>query len=143
KTDAVIDYSAIDFNRYPDAHGRFGIYGGSYVAETLMAPLAQLTDAYLRLRNDPQFVAELDYDLKHYVGRPSPIYHAERLSKKVGGAQILLKREDLNHTGAHKINNTVVQALVAKRMGKQRIIAETGAGQHGVASATVAARLGL
>src|SRR6185312_13320351 len=86
KTDAVIDYSAIDFNRYPDAHGRFGIYGGSYVAETLMAPLAQLTDAYLRLRNDPQFVAELDYDLKHYVGRPSPIYHAERLSKKVGGA---------------------------------------------------------
>ena len=115
-----------DFNLYPDAHGRFGEYGGSYVAETLMAPLAELTEAYLRLRKDPAFIAELDRDLKHYVGRPSPIYHAERLSRHVGGAQILLKREDLNHTGAHKINN-----------------AETGAGQHGVASATVAARLGL
>jgi len=138
KTDAMIDYSA-----YPDAHGRFGAYGGSFVAETLMAPLEELTQAYLRLRTDPDFVAELDRDLKHYVGRPSPIYHAERLSKKIGGAQILFKREDLNHTGAHKINNTVGQALVAKRMGKRRIIAETGAGQHGVASATVAARLGL
>ncbi|MDR3388417.1 MAG: tryptophan synthase subunit beta [Rudaea sp.] len=133
----------IDFSAWPDAHGRFGPYGGSYVAETLMAPLAELTQAYLRLRKDPEFIAELEYDLKHYVGRPSPIYHAQRLSKKIGGAQILFKREDLNHTGAHKINNTVGQALVARRMGKSRIIAETGAGQHGVASATVAARLGL
>ncbi|HEY2396473.1 MAG TPA: tryptophan synthase subunit beta [Rudaea sp.] len=136
-------YDAIDFAAYPDAHGRFGPYGGSYVAETLMAPLAELIAAYQRLRGDPAFIAELDRDLKHYVGRPSPIYHAERLSKKVGGAQILFKREDLNHTGAHKINNTVGQALVARHMGKRRIIAETGAGQHGVASATVAARLGL
>ena len=133
----------VDFNAYPDAQGRFGNYGGSYVAETLMAPLAELTEAYLRLRDDPEFIAELDRDLKHYVGRPSPIYHAERLSQHVGGARILFKREDLNHTGAHKINNTVGQGLVAKRMGKPRIIAETGAGQHGVASATVAARLGL
>jgi tryptophan synthase beta chain len=132
-----------DFHRWPDEHGRFGDFGGQYVAETLMAPLAELTEAYLRLREDPEFIAELDRDLKHYVGRPSPIYHAERLSAHVGGAKILLKREDLNHTGAHKINNTVGQALVAKRMGKPRIIAETGAGQHGVASATVAARLGL
>ena len=132
-----------DYNAYPDAHGRFGDYGGSYVAETLMAPLAELTEAYLRLRQDPAFIAELDRDLKHYVGRPSPIYHAERLSQHVGGARILFKREDLNHTGAHKINNTVGQALVARNMGKTRIIAETGAGQHGVASATVAARLGL
>jgi tryptophan synthase beta chain len=132
-----------DFHAWPDEHGRFGNYGGSYVAETLMAPLAELTEAYLRLRKDPEFIAELDRDLKYYVGRPSPIYHAERLSRHVGGARILLKREDLNHTGAHKVNNTVGQALVAKRMGKPRIIAETGAGQHGVASATVAARLGL
>ncbi len=137
------DSVAIDFNAWPDAHGRFGDYGGSYVAETLMAPLAELTEAYLRLRRDPQFIAELDHDLKYYVGRPSPIYHAQRLSKKIGGAQILFKREDLNHTGAHKINNTVGQALVARHMGKTRIIAETGAGQHGVASATVAARMGL
>jgi len=132
-----------DFHVWPDAHGRFGRYGGQYVAETLMAPLAELTAAYLRLRDDPDFIAELDRDLKHYVGRPSPVYHAERLSRHVGGARILLKREDLNHTGAHKINNTVGQALVARHMGKTRIIAETGAGQHGVASATVAARLGL
>ncbi len=132
-----------DFHSLPDAHGRFGAYGGVYVAETLMAPLAELTAAYERLRNDPDFIAEFDYDLKHYVGRPSPIYHAERLSRRVGGAQILLKREDLNHTGAHKINNTIGQALIAKRMGKRRIIAETGAGQHGVASATVCARLGI
>ena len=132
-----------DFHRWPDAHGRFGDFGGQYVAETLMAPLAELTEAYLRLREDPDFLAELDRDLKYYVGRPSPIYHAERLSRHVGGAQILLKREDLNHTGAHKINNTIGQALVAKRMGKPRVIAETGAGQHGVASATVAARFGL
>jgi tryptophan synthase beta chain len=132
-----------DFHRWPDEHGRFGAYGGQYVAETLMAPLAELTEAYLRLREDPAFLAELDRDLKYYVGRPSPIYHAERLSAHVGGARILLKREDLNHTGAHKINNTIGQALVAKRMGKPRVIAETGAGQHGVASATVAARFGL
>ena len=135
--------SKIDFSAYPDEQGRFGNYGGSYVAETLMAPLAELTEAYLRLRKDPQFIAELDRDLKYYVGRPSPVYYAERLSRHVGGARILLKREDLNHTGAHKINNTIGQALVAKRMGKPRIIAETGAGQHGVASATVAARFGL
>jgi tryptophan synthase beta chain len=140
---ATAPLKAIDYMAWPDAHGRFGNYGGIYVAETLIAPLEELTAAYTRLRKDPEFIAELDRDLKHYVGRPSPIYHAERLSKKIGGAQILLKREDLNHTGAHKINNTVGQALVAKRMGKRRIIAETGAGQHGVASATVAARLGL
>ncbi|MBS0488030.1 MAG: pyridoxal-phosphate dependent enzyme, partial [Proteobacteria bacterium] len=133
----------IDYSHYPDSHGRFGDYGGIYVAETLIEPLAELTAAYTRLRDDPAFIAELDHDLGHYVGRPSPIYHAQRLSKKIGGAQILLKREDLNHTGAHKINNTVGQALVARHMGKTRIIAETGAGQHGVASATVAARLGL
>jgi len=126
----------------PDASGHFGEFGGSYVAETLMYPLEQLTEAYLSLRDDPAFIAELDRDLADYVGRPSPIYHAERLSRLLGGAQILLKREDLNHTGAHKINNTVGQALVAKHMGKKRIIAETGAGQHGVASATVAARMG-
>jgi tryptophan synthase beta chain len=132
-----------DFHAYPDAHGRFGAYGGIYVAETLMEPLAELTAAYEKLRTDPAFIAELDRDLKYYVGRPSPVYHAERLSAHVGGARILLKREDLNHTGAHKINNTVGQALVARHMGKTRIIAETGAGQHGVASATVAARMGL
>ena len=132
-----------DFHAYPDAQGRFGQFGGSYVAETLMAPLAELTEAYLRLRDDPAFIAELDRDLTNYVGRPSPVYFAERLTRHVGGARILLKREDLNHTGAHKINNTVGQALVARHMGKTRIIAETGAGQHGVASATVAARLGL
>ncbi|MDA3915186.1 tryptophan synthase subunit beta [Oleiagrimonas sp.] len=132
-----------DFHAYPDAKGRFGAYGGSYVAETLMAPLAELTEAYLRMRKDPEFVAELDYDLAHYVGRPSPLYLCERLTREVGGARIVLKREDLNHTGAHKINNTVGQALMARHMGKPRIIAETGAGQHGVATATVAARLGL
>ena len=133
----------IDYNDYPDAQGRFGDYGGVYVAETLVAPLRELTETYLGLRDDPTFQAELAHDLRHYVGRPSPIYCAERLSREVGGARILLKREDLNHTGAHKINNTVGQAMVARRMGKTRIIAETGAGQHGVASATVAARLGL
>ncbi|RAP59174.1 tryptophan synthase subunit beta [Oleiagrimonas sp. MCCC 1A03011] len=132
-----------DFHAWPDAQGRFGDYGGSFVAETLMAPLAELTEAYTRLRSDPEFVAELDRDLAHYVGRPSPIYYAERLSREVGGARIILKREDLNHTGAHKINNTVGQALLARHMGKPRVIAETGAGQHGVATATVAARLGL
>jgi tryptophan synthase beta chain len=134
--------ASMDYMSGPDHSGHFGEYGGSYVAETLMYPLEQLTEAYGRLRQDPGFIAELDRDLREYVGRPSPIYHAERLSQHLGGAQILLKREDLNHTGAHKINNTVGQALVAKYMGKRRIIAETGAGQHGVASATVAARLG-
>jgi tryptophan synthase beta chain len=132
-----------DFFAFPDARGHFGPYGGSFVAETLMRPLRELSEAYARYRGDPQFLAELEADLKHYVGRPSPIYHAERLSAAVGGAQILLKREDLNHTGAHKINNTIGQAMLARRMGKTRIIAETGAGQHGVASATVAARMGL
>ncbi len=127
----------------PDEHGHFGPYGGIFVAETLMEPLDELRVAYQRYMKDPAFLAELDADLTHYVGRPSPIYHAERLSRELGGAQIYLKREDLNHTGAHKINNTVGQALLAKRMGKTRIIAETGAGQHGVATATVAARLGL
>ncbi len=132
-----------DLMSMPDARGHFGPYGGRFVADTLMAPLAELADAYAKLKHDPDFIAELDHDYRHYVGRPSPIYHAERLSKAVGGAQILLKREDLNHTGAHKINNTIGQAMLASRMGKTRIIAETGAGQHGVASATVAARLGL
>jgi len=132
-----------DYFTQPDVRGHFGPYGGQFVADTLMAPLAELTEAYAAARNDPEFIAELDRDLKHYVGRPSPIYHAERLSAQVGGAQILLKREDLNHTGAHKINNTIGQGMLARRMGKTRIIAETGAGQHGVASATVAARLGL
>ena len=139
----ISQLQTMDFHAWPDARGRFGAYGGSYVAETLMAPLAELRDAYERLRVDPGFIAELDRDLQHYVGRPSPIYHAERLSRHVGGARILLKREDLNHTGAHKINNTIGQALVARHMGKQRVIAETGAGQHGVATATVAARFGM
>ena len=132
-----------DYHAFPDEHGRFGPYGGTFVAETLIAPLEELTAAYTRLRDDPAFRQELADDLKHYVGRPSPIYHAKRLSERVGGAQILLKREDLNHTGAHKINNTVGQALVARAMGKRRIIAETGAGQHGVATATVCARFGM
>lgn len=127
----------------PDARGHFGPYGGRFVAETLMGPLEELTEAYEKYLKDPEFNAELEYELKHYVGRPSPLYHARRWSEKLGGAQIYLKREDLNHTGAHKVNNTVGQALLARRMGKTRIIAETGAGQHGVASATVAARLGL
>lgn len=127
----------------PDEHGHFGPYGGIFVADTLMFALKQLEQAYAKYRNDPEFLAELHSELRDYVGRPNPLYHAERLSKKVGGAQIYLKREDLNHTGAHKINNTVGQALLARRMGKTRIIAETGAGQHGVASATVAAKLGF
>ena len=127
----------------PDEMGHFGPYGGVFVAETLMKPLEDLAEAYQECLKDEEFLAELDADLAHYVGRPSPIYHAKRLSEELGGAQIYLKREDLNHTGAHKINNTIGQALVAKRMGKKRIIAETGAGQHGVATATVAARLGL
>lgn len=127
----------------PDDRGHFGPYGGMFVADTLVHALQQLQKAYEHYRQDPQFLAELRAELRDYVGRPTPLYHAERLSVKIGGAQIYLKREDLNHTGAHKINNTVGQALLAKRMGKTRIIAETGAGQHGVASATVAAKLGL
>ena len=127
----------------PDARGHFGPYGGQFVAETLMAPLAELEAAYRACQADPEFLAEFDHDLAHFVGRPSPLYHAERWSRELGGAQIWLKREDLNHTGAHKINNTIGQALVARRMGKRRIIAETGAGQHGVATATVCARFGL
>lgn len=128
---------------YPDQHGRFGRFGGSFVAETLVHALDELRAAYKKYQNDPEFLREFEYDLKHFVGRPSPIYHAKRWSEKLGGAQIWFKREDLNHTGAHKINNCIGQILLAKRMGKPRIIAETGAGQHGVATATVAARYGL
>jgi tryptophan synthase beta chain len=127
----------------PDSAGHFGPYGGCFVAETLMEPLEELRRAYEKYKNDAQFQAEFDKDLAHYVGRPSPLYFAERWTEILGGAKVYLKREDLNHTGAHKINNTIGQALMAQRMGKTRIIAETGAGQHGVASATVAARLGL
>ncbi len=127
----------------PDLHGHFGRYGGAFVGETLVAAVEELDRVYQKLSKDPAFWAEYDKDLKHYVGRPSPLYFAERLTKRYGGAKIVLKREDLNHTGAHKINNTIGQALLARFMGKPRIIAETGAGQHGVASATVAARLGL
>ncbi|MCW8854040.1 MAG: tryptophan synthase subunit beta [Gammaproteobacteria bacterium] len=127
----------------PDEKGHFGIYGGKFVAETLMEPIEELRQAYEKVKSDKDFQAHFDADLAHYVGRPSPLYHAERWSEQLGGAQIYLKREDLNHTGAHKINNTIGQALLAKYMGKKRIIAETGAGQHGVASATVAARFGM
>ena len=127
----------------PDERGHFGPFGGRFVAETLMLPLDELNAAYQKYLQDPEFQAELDRDLASFVGRPSPLYFAERWSREAGGARIYLKREDLNHTGAHKINNTVGQALLAKRMGKTRIIAETGAGQHGVASATIAARLGM
>jgi tryptophan synthase beta chain len=127
----------------PDERGHFGPYGGVFVAETLMHALDELNECYLKYRNDPEFMAELARELKHYVGRPSPIYHARRWSEHFGGAQVYLKREDLNHTGAHKINNTMGQALLARKIGKPRIIAETGAGQHGVASATVAARFGM
>ncbi len=133
----------IDYSKFPDEHGHFGPYGGIFAPETLMAPLEELADAYARMKNDPAFQAELDADLADYVGRPSPLYLARRMTDELGGAKIYLKREDLNHTGAHKVNNTIGQALLAKRLGKTRIIAETGAGQHGVASATVAARLGL
>jgi tryptophan synthase beta chain len=132
-----------DLTRLPDARGHYGAYGGRFVSETLSFALDELEKTYLSLRDDPAFQAEFDYDLAHYVGRPSPLYHAERWSKQLGGAQIWLKREDLNHTGAHKVNNTIGQALLAKKSGKPRVIAETGAGQHGVATATVAARLGL
>jgi tryptophan synthase beta chain len=131
------------FASVPDAHGRFGQFGGKFVAETLMSALADLESLYASLKSDPAFLEEFDRDLAHYVGRPSPLYEATRLSNQIGGARIFLKREDLNHTGAHKVNNTIGQALLAKYMGKKRVIAETGAGQHGVASATVAARLGL
>ncbi len=127
----------------PDDKGHFGPYGGVFVAETLIEALDQLKAAYAKYREDPEFCAEFEYELKHYVGRPSPVYHARRWSEHFGGAQVYLKREDLNHTGAHKINNTVGQALLARRLGKKRIIAETGAGQHGVASATIAARYGM
>ncbi|HCH21244.1 MAG: tryptophan synthase subunit beta [Cellvibrionales bacterium] len=143
QTPQNIDPRTVDYGAVPDEKGHFGPYGGRFVSETLIAALDELQTAYAMLKDDAAFQAEFDNDLAHYVGRPSPIYHAERWSKKLGGAQIFLKREDLNHTGAHKVNNTIGQALLAKHMGKPRIIAETGAGQHGVASATVAARLGM
>jgi tryptophan synthase beta chain len=127
----------------PDAAGHFGNYGGSFVSETLTHAIAELRDAYAKYQDDPEFLAEFAYELKHFVGRPSPVYHAARMSREQGGAQIYLKREDLNHTGAHKINNVIGQALLARRMGKPRVIAETGAGQHGVATATICARYGL
>lgn len=133
----------VDYRQFPDADGHFGRYGGRFVAETLMEALRELDQAWRTYRADPDFLAELDADLAEYVGRPSPLYHAKRWSQQLGGGQIYLKREDLNHTGAHKINNTVGQGLLAARMGKTRLIAETGAGQHGVASATIAARLGM
>jgi tryptophan synthase beta chain len=136
----VIQHKTYNF---PDQGGHFGPFGGIFVGETLMPALAELNSQYEKLKHDPAFWAEFDYDLAHYVGRPSPLYFAERLTKLGGGARIFLKREDLNHTGAHKVNNTIGQALLARAMGKRRIIAETGAGQHGVATATVAARLGL
>ena len=127
----------------PDERGHFGRYGGVFVAETLMTALEELKTEYAKAKADPAFMAEFHHELAHYVGRPSPIYHAQRWSAALGGAQIYLKREDLNHTGAHKINNAIGQALLARRMGKKRVIAETGAGQHGVATATVAARYGM
>jgi len=132
-----------DFSSMPDDRGHFGIYGGIFASETLMQALDELRDAYEKIKSDPVFQAQFDADLAQYVGRPSPLYFAERLTEQVGGAQIYLKREDLNHTGAHKVNNTIGQGLVAKMMGKNRVIAETGAGQHGVATATVAARFGM
>ncbi len=127
----------------PDTTGHFGKYGGSFVSETLTHAIQELRDAYAKYQHDPEFLAEFKYELAHFVGRPSPIYHAARTSREMGGAQIYLKREDLNHTGAHKINNTIGQAMLARRMGKPRVIAETGAGQHGVATATICARYGL
>lgn len=133
----------IDFSQFPDKQGHFGPYGGIFAPETLMAALEQLNQEYESVKNDPNFLSELADDLENYVGRPTPLYFAKRWTEQLGGAKIYLKREDLNHTGAHKVNNTIGQALLAKRLGKKRIIAETGAGQHGVASATVAARLGL
>lgn len=139
----TIDITPELFASVPDAHGRFGHFGGKFVAETLMSALSDLEALYARLKDDAAFQREFDADLAHYVGRPSPLYEASRLSDAIGGGRIYLKREDLNHTGAHKVNNTIGQALLAKNMGKRRVIAETGAGQHGVATATVAARLGL
>ena len=139
---ATAKNSKIDLT-LPDERGHFGIHGGRFVSETLTSALDELNSTYEKLRNDPDFQAAFDTDLAHYVGRPSPLYFAERLTQASGGAKIYLKREDLNHTGAHKVNNTIGQALLAKFMGKKKIIAETGAGQHGVASATVAARFGL
>jgi tryptophan synthase beta chain len=133
----------IDYSAMPDQRGHFGVYGGRFVSETLMQALDELREAYEHFSKDREFQARFDADLAYYVGRPSPLYHAERLSRETGGAQIYLKREDLNHTGAHKINNTIGQALLARAMGKHRVIAETGAGQHGVATATVAARFGM
>ncbi len=127
----------------PDGHGHFGVYGGSFIAETLMEPVRELQQAYDKYRTNAEFIAEFDWELKNFVGRPNPLYHARRWSDELGGAQIYLKRGDLNHTGAHKINNTVGQSLLARRMNKKRIIAETGAGQHGVATATVCARFGM
>ncbi len=141
--DNIEQNSGMDLMSLPDERGHFGPYGGIFAAETLMGPLEELREAYETHMKDPAFIKALDHDLKHFVGRPSPLYYAERWSRQVGGAQIYLKREDLNHTGAHKVNNTVGQALLAKAMGKPRVIAETGAGQHGVATATVAARFGL
>jgi tryptophan synthase beta chain len=143
QTPFSLDPKNIDYKSMPDERGHFGPYGGRFVSETLIAALDELQAAYLSLKDTTAFQEEFDRDLAHYVGRPSPIYHAERWSKQIGGAQIFLKREDLNHTGAHKVNNTIGQALLAKHMGKPRVIAETGAGQHGVASATVAARFGM
>ena len=143
QTPFSLDPKNIDYKAVPDERGHFGPYGGRFVSETLIAALDELQEAYLSLKDTAAFQAEFDRDLAHYVGRPSPIYHAERWSKQIGGAQIFLKREDLNHTGAHKVNNTIGQALLAKHMGKPRVIAETGAGQHGVATATVAARFGM
>ena len=139
----TIDINPDLYAQVPDEYGRFGVYGGKFVAETLMSALAELESLYNNLKDDPAFLREFDLDLAHYVGRPSPLYEAARWSDMIGGGRIYLKREDLNHTGAHKVNNTIGQALLAKYMGKKRVIAETGAGQHGVASATVAARLGL
>ena len=133
----------LDTYQQPNATGHFGTYGGVYVSETLVQALTELKLAYENAQKDAEFLAEFEYELKHYVGRPSPIYHVKRWSQELGGAQIYFKREDLNHTGAHKINNVMGQALLAKRMGKPRVIAETGAGQHGVATATIAARFGL
>jgi len=140
-TDSV--KQGIDYSAMPDQRGHFGVYGGRFVSETLMQALDELREAYEHFSKDRDFQAQFDADLAYYVGRPSPLYHAERLSRETGGAQIYLKREDLNHTGAHKINNTIGQALLARAMGKNRVIAETGAGQHGVATATVAARFGM
>lgn len=138
-----ITFDRSDNYAFPDARGHFGPYGGSFVSETLTHALEELIENYARYQNDPDFLAEFHDELTHFVGRPSPIYHARRMSELAGGAQIYFKREDLNHTGAHKINNVIGQALLAKRMGKPRVIAETGAGQHGVATATICARFGL